>query len=203
MGNISNTGRKWTPREFKEHSKSQKKLWKNPQYKKHFVQAIKNAWKTSEMRTKRRAYLKEKWADPVYREQMSEMSRKVQGGLEYRRWRSRRFKKLWRTPSFRRKMAQRKYPQGMNSPLTEEKWLEVVGWLGISPKKFGFKDAHWNLERVRDLIFKKWGIHFHQGSIGWQFRKRGCRCVPIDPKGSKDFSNSRHRFTTWVGPRNT
>jgi hypothetical protein len=201
MGNISRFGQKWSPREYEFHSKNQKKLWKNPQYKKKFVRAIKSAWKTGTMREKRTEYLKEKWSDPTYRAEMSEMSRRKQGGLEYRRWRKRLMKKLWRTPSFQRKMAKR-YSPGVDSPLIEEKWLEVVSWLGHSPVEFGFKDAHWNLERVRDLIFKKWGIHFHHASIGYQFRKRGCRCVPIDPNDSKDYLPSHHRFTTWIGPKN-
>ena len=200
MGNLNSLGRKWTPGEFKIHSKDQKKLWKNPLFREKMIRMIKSNWKTGTIREKRLKWLKGKWADPVYRKQMTEMSRRTQALPKSRKMRSRQFKKLWKTPSFLRKMARRKLT-GVKSPLTEEQWKEVVGWLAVSPREFGFEAFHWNLKDVRDLILKKWDIHFHHGSIGWQFRKRGCKLVPIGPGEPPNTSNSRYWFQKWVGPK--
>ncbi len=202
MGNTNNVGRKHTPDEIKKNSERGKKRWKNPQFRKNFVRAIKKAWKTGKIREAVTGNLKQKWADPAYRAKMSEMSKKTWRRRDYRQRHNRMMKKLWKTPSFLRKMAKRKI-MGVKSPLSEEQWEEVVGWLVVSPREFGLEAPNWNLKEVRDLIVKKWGVQFHEASIGWQFRKRGCKRVPIGFGESSNSLNSRYKFQKWVGPEDT
>ncbi len=200
IGNTHNIGRKHTPDEIKKNSKRGKKLWKNPRLRKKIVQGMKKAWKSGEMRGKHQVYMRGRWSDPTYKAEMSEMSRRISGTKSFRRRRSKVLRKLWRTPSFRRKMAKRKRPE-QTSPLTEEQWRETVGWLEFSPEKFGIKAVHWNLTQVRDLILEKWGVHLHENTVGVQFRKRGCKRVPISTGEPSNPSNSRYKFQKWVGPK--
>ena len=199
-GNTYNIGRKWTTGEFKIHSKDQKERWKNPKYRGKVVRGIRKAWKDGNVGEIVSEKLKEKWTDPAYRVEMSEMSKRTWRRRDYRKRHNRMMKKLWKTPSFLRKMEKRKYPQGMNSPLTEEQWKTVVGWLAVSPREFGIEAVHWNPKHARDLILKKWGVHLHENTIGVQFRKRGCRRGPIGPGETSKPSNSRFKFQKWVGP---
>ena len=86
----------------KKLSESKKKMWENPEYRKK-IDETNNDPKTSKKRSKAR---KKIWEDPEYREKMSESSKKMWEDHEHREKNSKSNKKLWEDPEYREKVSQ-------------------------------------------------------------------------------------------------
>ena len=72
----------------------------------------------------------------------------------------------------------------------------VLGWLGKSPKRFGFADELWTSRRLASLIEERFGVHFNANYLVEWLTLRGFSAqTPV----KKALERNEPAITQWMG----
>jgi len=89
-------------------------------------------------------------------------------------------------------------PPGPQSKLTEEQRQQIPQWLAQGAEAHGFRGDLWTSGRIRDVIERQFGVHYHRDHVRKLLRDLGLSYQqPIERATQRD----EERIAAWARER--